>query len=355
MRFHLSDEQDMLCDSLRGILSRVASVAQCRAAVDGTSDFDAAAWRAVMDWGLGGLVLDEADGGSGASLLNAALAMELIGEFAAPGPYLGQLLAGVALSACNDAALKAPWLDGIAAGTMIASVAPTGGWMPDSWTAQVADGKLTGDAAFVLGASHAALFLVGTRGGKLAIVDATAPGIAITAVESSDRTRRLHHVGFNQAPCQLLVDNDIAPRMSNAALVLLAADALGGASKALSLSVDYAKIREQFGVPIGSFQAVKHQLATMALQVEPSRALCWYAAHAFDHRQADMPRTAALAKAHLAECFTAVTRAAIQIHGGIGYTWEHEMQIYFRRALFDHAYFGAPSLHRERSAVLAGW
>lgn len=355
MRFHLSDEQDMLCDSLRGTLLRVASVERCRAAVDGDSDFDAAAWRAVMDWGLGGLILDEQDGGSGASLLNAALAMELIGACAAPGPYLGQMMASVALASCNDASLKGKWLADIAAGTLIATVSFTGDWMPDTWTAEITQGRVTGACGYVLGADRADIFIVGGRGGKLALVEATAPGIHVTALQSADRTRRLHHVTFDQTPCHLIGEQDSAMRMIDAGLILLSADALGGAGKALAMAVDYAKTREQFGVPIGSFQAIKHQLANMALLVEPSRALCWYAAHAFDQHQSDQHRTAALTKAHLADHYTAVTRAAIQIHGGIGYTWEHEMQIYFRRALFDHAYLGLPSRHRERAAVLAGW
>jgi alkylation response protein AidB-like acyl-CoA dehydrogenase len=355
MRFHLSDEQEMLCDSLRGTLSRVAPVEHCRSAVDGESDFDTDAWRAVMEWGLGSLLVSEEDGGSGACLLNTALAMELLGECAAPGPYLGHMLASLALTRCGDAALKAQWLPSIAAGTTIATVATTGDWMPDTWSAEIAQGRVTGTSAYVLGAGHADIFIVGTVGRTLALVEADAPGISIMAVETSDRTRRLYHVAFDQTPCHVIGGHYSAQRMSDAGLILLSSDALGGANKALAMSVEYAKIREQFGVPIGSFQAVKHQLASMALLVEPARALCWYAAHAFDQNQSDQHRTAALAKAHLADRFTAVTRAAIQIHGGIGYTWEHEMQIYFRRALFDHAYLGLPSLHRERAAVLAGW
>src|SRR6202012_4997780 len=144
-------------------------------------------------------------------------------------------------------------------------------------------------------------------------------------------------------------------RVLDAALVFLAADALGGAEQCLSMAVDYAKTREQFGVVIGQFQALKHQLANMALEVEPSRALVWYAAYAWDSQLPDTSRSAALTKAHLADRFVSVARAAVQAHGGIGYTWEYDLQLWFKRSLFDRAYLGAPSLHRERAAAMAGW
>jgi alkylation response protein AidB-like acyl-CoA dehydrogenase len=137
--------------------------------------------------------------------------------------------------------------------------------------------------------------------------------------------------------------------------VLLAADALGGATRCVESSVAYAKTREQFGVPIGHFQALKHQLANMALEVEPSRALVWFAAHAFDALPGDAPRAAALAKAHLGDVYAQVARDTVEAHGGIGFTWECDVQIWFKRALFDRAFCGTPAEHRERAARLAGW
>ena len=121
------------------------------------------------------------------------------------------------------------------------------------------------------------------------------------------------------------------------------------------MSVEYAKTREQFGVTIGHFQALKHQLANMALEVEPARALYWYAAHAFDREPAEAERAAALAKAHLTDVYMQVARDAVEAHGGIGFTWECDVQIWFKRALFDRAFCGAPDVHRERAAQLAGW
>jgi alkylation response protein AidB-like acyl-CoA dehydrogenase len=141
----------------------------------------------------------------------------------------------------------------------------------------------------------------------------------------------------------------------DAALVLLAADAFGGASRLVEASVEYARTREQFGVVIGQFQALKHQLADMALEVEPARGLYWYAAHAFDHVPEEAERSAALAKAHVTDVFMQVARDAVEAHGGLGFTWECDVQIWFKRAMFDRAFLGSPSLHRERAATLAGW
>ena len=143
--------------------------------------------------------------------------------------------------------------------------------------------------------------------------------------------------------------------MRDAALVLLAADAFGGATRLVEMSVEYAKTREQFGVTIGHFQALKHQLANMAVDVEPARGLYWYAAHAQDHVPDQAERSAAIAKAHITDRYLQVARDAVEAHGGIGFTWECDVQIWFKRAMFDRAYLGSPALHRERSAQLAGW
>ena len=121
------------------------------------------------------------------------------------------------------------------------------------------------------------------------------------------------------------------------------------------MCVKYAKTREQFGVTIGHFQALKHQLANMALEIEPARALYWYAAHAFDHIPKQAPRSAALAKAHLSERAMQIARDSVEAHGGIGFTWECDVQLWFKRVMFDRAFLGTPSIHRERAAKLAGW
>jgi alkylation response protein AidB-like acyl-CoA dehydrogenase len=248
------------------------------------------------------------------------------------------------------------WLPKLATGEVVATAALGGDGQPASWTAEVADGKLSGEVRFVLGADKAEVFVVGTAGGGLALVE-SGPWVAHQANSGSDLTRRLWTVRFEQAPATVIAGpNDPSARLiADAALLFLAADALGGAEQCLSMSVEYAKSREQFGVIIGQFQALKHQLANMALEVEPARALVWYAAYALQNQLPDASRAAAHAKAHLADRFTSITRAATQAHGGIGYTWAYDLQIWFRRSLFDRAYLGLPSLHRERIAEMSGW
>ncbi len=356
MRFHPSEEQLAIQDTLRGALADSLPPDRLHALVDGEADFDRASWEALMALGLGGLTLSEAQGGSGLGLLDLAMAIEVLGQGAAAGPILQHALVALAIDRSDDEAAKAKWLAKLASGAAVATVALGGDWLPQSWTATLEGAVLSGTAGFVPGAGAAQLFLVGVAGGGLALVEA-GPWVGVEPSPSSDRSRRVSKVTFSAAPAiALYAPGEVgAVRIFDAALVLVAADALGGAQYCVDLSVAYAKTREQFGQPIGRFQALKHQLATMALEVEPARALLWYAAYAWDAGLPDAPRAAALAKAHIADRFVSVARAAVAAHGGIGYTWEYGLNIWFRRALFDRAYLGAPSLHRARAADLAGW
>ena len=205
-------------------------------------------------------------------------------------------------------------------------------------------------------ASSADVLVVGLGGGGLAVVESGAAGLSFEKLPGADRTRRIERVSFDATPCEVLPGGaDASGRLRDVGLVLLAADAFGGASRCIDMAVEYAKTREQFGVTIGHFQALKHQLANMAVEIEPARGLYWYAAHAMDHVADESERSAALAKAHLTERFMQVARDTVEAHGGIGFTWECDVQIWFKRAMFDRAFLGTPSVHRERAAVLAGW
>jgi alkylation response protein AidB-like acyl-CoA dehydrogenase len=198
--------------------------------------------------------------------------------------------------------------------------------------------------------------VVGTRGGGLALVESRASGVALAPIDGLDRTRPLASVRFSAAAGDVLPGGVAAAgRVRDAGLVLLAADAFGAAEKLLEMTLAFARTREQFGQPIAQFQAVKHQLADLATEVEPMRALVWYAAHAQDHVRDDAARSAAIAKAHITDRAVDVARAAVELHGGIGFTWECDLQIWMKRALFDRALLGPPSTHRERQAALGGW
>jgi len=335
MRFHLSAEQTAIQDAVSGTLKNVWGMERLHRFADSDADFDAETWRALMALGLGAIALPEQEGGAGLGLLDAALVCELAGAAAAPGPLIGQMLTGLAISMSDNAAAKA-LLPGVASGDLIATLA------------------LDGD--LVQSARAASLFLTQNARGALSVVQA-GDGVVIEPVSSTDRSRPVSRVRFEGAETiEILAAGDArVERLRDAALVLIAADALGGAQHCTDLSVGYAKERIQFGQPIGRFQALKHQLAHMALEVEPARALVWYAAHAWDAKLPDAARAAAMAKAHLCDVYTRVTRAAIAAHGGIGYTWEYGLNYWFRRAIADRVWMGAPGQHRARAAELAGW
>jgi alkylation response protein AidB-like acyl-CoA dehydrogenase len=269
-------------------------------------------------------------------LLDAALACEVAGEAAAAGPLIGQLLTVAAVSRSKHDAAKAH-LAGLEAGTTVAALA-------------------LGDSPYAQCASAAQFFLSGTRDGPLLLVEA-GQGVSIEAVQSTDRSRPISKVSFEGVTAHELfpAGDPMVGKIHDAALTLIAADSLGGAQHCTDISVAYAKEREQFGQPIGQFQGLKHQLAHMALDVEPARAQVWYAAYAHDAALPDAERAAAMAKAHLCDVYVRTTRAAIAAHGGIGYTWEYGLNYWFRRAAFNRAWLGSPSHHRARAADLAEW
>ncbi|MBM4335897.1 MAG: acyl-CoA dehydrogenase [Deltaproteobacteria bacterium] len=358
MNFDLSEEQEMLQATVGQFAADQCPPTRRRAIFDGPDGHDTELWQGLLELGLGAIAVPEEYGGAGLELLDLALVAEVLGAGAVPGPFLGHSLAGLAILYAGSDAQKKTWLPKLAAGDLLGTVAfaeGDGRWQPDEWTMN-SGATIDGSKAHVPFGEHADLFVVGTRGGGLALCERGARGLSLEPLRGIDRTRRISSLRLSGTPCDVLPGGPAAAgRVRDAALVMLAADAFGGAATLLDLSVEYAKTRQQFGVTIGSFQALKHQLASMAVEVEPARALYWYAAHAFDRIPEESERSAALAKAHLTQVYTQVARDAVEAHGGIGFTWESDVQIYFKRALFDRAFLGTPVVHRERAAVLAGW
>jgi alkylation response protein AidB-like acyl-CoA dehydrogenase len=358
VNFELSEEQQLLQQTVRQFLDNECPATHVRALFEGETGFDPALWKGMVEMGLAGLHLPDAVGGAGLEMIDLAVVSESIGWGGAPGPFLGHALAGLAILLGGSDEQKKSWLPRLAAGDALATVAfgEAGGlWQPEEW-ALAAGRKLSGAKLNVPFASLADVFVVGVAGGGLALVEKAAGGIEIRSMEGVDRGRRIDRVSFDGTPAEALAKGaEASPRVRDAGLVLLAADAFGAASRLLDMCVKYAKTREQFGVTIGHFQALKHQLANMALEIEPARALYWYAAHAFDHIQGQAPRSAALAKAHLTDRAMQLARDSVEAHGGIGFTWECDVQLWFKRIMFDRAFLGIPSVHRERAAKLAGW
>lgn len=352
MNFHLSDEQVALQDAVRRYARERLEGGQRRTAFEGEDGFDADFWRGLMNLGVGAVAVGQAHGGLGLGLVDLALVAEMLGHEAAPGPFLGHVLAARAIEAAGSPQQKAHWLPRLASGEIIGTVAlgePGDRWAPDEWEVALHEGVLRGTKSPVPYAALAQVMVVGTRGGGLALVEPRASVVACRALDGVDRTRRLDEVRFERAAAEPLA---LGPHGAGAALldeacVLLAADAFGGATRCLQMTVDYVKMRTQFGRAVGSFQSVKHRLANMASEVEPARGLYWYAALAQDVRQPDRSRVASLAKAHLAERFSQAARTAVELHGGIGFTWEYDLQIWVKRSMFDFAFAATPACHRR--------
>ena len=356
MDFSLTPEQELLQETVRGFVANECPPQQVRKIFDGEKQHAPALWKGLVEMGVAGLVVPEPHGGAGLELLELALVAEELGRGAVPVPFLGHALATLALVHGGSPAQQAKWLPRLAAGETRATVAladPGGRWLPDEWSGEPRGGSLSARKEFVLEAEDAELFVVGAAGGALALVQA-GRGVRVTPAPTLDRGRPLATLDLEGAPAEALAAG-VAARVFDAACVLLAADAFGAAHQLVRTSAAYVMTRQQFGQPLAQFQAVKHQLANMALDIDPTRGLWWYAAHAFDHARADAPRAAALAKAHITERAQQVARDAVEAHGGIGFTWESDVQIWFKRLMFDRLWLGTPELHRERFARLEGW
>ncbi|MGH7787387.1 MAG: acyl-CoA dehydrogenase family protein [Candidatus Binatia bacterium] len=362
MDFGLSEDQLLLKDTIKRFLTEQCPTTRVRQVMEDDGEGDKRLWAQLAELGVAGVVVPAEHGGLERELLDLALVAEELGYAAAPGPFLGSSMATIALSQGGDAALQARWLPAIASGEAIATVAwaeEGSEWAPERLQTRATGGTLNGRKLMVPNAQIADLLIVAGRdadGAGLWLVERGAPGLGIEAMTVNDLTRRLDVVTFSDTPAVHLPGGaTAAPRALDAGLVLVAADAYGGARRCLEMSAAYALTREQFGQPIGAFQAVKHQLANMAADLEPSLALVWYSAHAFDRIQEESTRHAAIVKAHMSDLYDRIARDATELHGGIGFTWEFDLHLWFRRALFDRSFLGEANWHRARAADLAGW
>lgn len=361
MDFGLSEDQQLLKSTIARYLTERCPTERVREIMDGETGHDEALWADLAGLGVFALAVPTEYGGLGSELLDVALVAEELGRAATPGPFLGVAMATVALAGADAPDVHSGWLERIATGEAVVTTGlgeEQSRWDPSSLQASVEDDRLTGCKAMVPYASVADAIVVAARdadGPALWLVERGAAGMGISALKGNDLTRRLDRVTLENVQARRLGGSALVERVLDAGLVLLAADAFGGAEKCLRMTRDYSLQREQFGQPIGAFQSYKHQLADMATEIEPSMSLYWYAAHAFDRIPEQASRHAALAKAHLGELFNEVAFRCTELHGGIGFTWEYDLQLWFRRALFDKAYLGEAALHRERAARMASW
>jgi alkylation response protein AidB-like acyl-CoA dehydrogenase len=374
MMFGVSAEQQELRASVRRFVADRAPLPRVRELMDSDDGIDQGVWdQAGAQLGLQGIAIPEEYGGSGFSFAEQAIVLEEFGAGLYGGPYLASaVLAATALLVITDEGARQHLLPGIASGETIATLAFTeddGSWDPAATRlAAVKHGDdlvdgwvLDGHKSFVLDGHQADLILVVavTDGGlSLFAVNAGATGLTATALPALDQTRNLARLEFASVAAQLIgVPGDAAAvleRTLDVAAIALAAEQLGGAQRALDMAVGYAKVRHQFGRPIGSFQAIKHRCADLLLEVESLRSAVAYAASAVADDSSEIPVVASLVKAYASEVYFHVAAENIQIHGGIGFTWEHDAHLYFKRAKSSELFLGDGSYHRERLAQRIG-
>jgi alkylation response protein AidB-like acyl-CoA dehydrogenase len=363
-------EQEELRASVRRFLAARAPVTAVRELMETADGVDAGVWRqAGEQLGLQGIAIPEEYGGAGFSFAEQAIVLEELGAALYGGAYLASaVLAATALLASPDTGARKRYLPGIASGETIATLAFTeedGSWEPDAIrlaATSSADGwRLDGRKSFVLEGHTAQLILVVARSGEglsLFAVPADASGLARTALPTLDQTRKLARLDFAAVPATLLGSAGdgaaVLGRVLDVAAIAQAAEQLGGAQRALDMAVEYAKMRYQFGRPIGSFQAIKHRCADLLMEVESLRSAVQYAAAAVAEDSAEVPVVAALVKAYASDVFFHVTAENVQIHGGIGFTWEHDAHLYLKRAKASELFLGDASYHREHLATRIG-
>ena len=358
MHFGLSEEQELLQETVRSYADGECPADKLRQLFDEASGFDAALWGGLAEIGIAGLAVPEEQGGAGMEWLDLALVGEILGSAGLPVPILGHALACRAIELGGSAEQKEKWLPSLAAGETIGGVAfcEDGDlWEPEDWKTSFDAGRVSGRKKHATDVNEASLFVVGVAGGGLAVVEKSAAGVKVEPVSSIDHTRQVGDLVLDGAAAEAIGDIEVARRVRDAGNVLLAADAFGAAEKLVQITTEYAKTRQQFGQEIAQFQSVKHQLAEMATQLECSRGVFWYAGHAIDHLPGESMRQAALAKAHITDIASWIAREAVELHGGLGFTWECDVHIHMKRIMFDRSYFGTPELHRRRIATQEGW
>ena len=370
MNFAFSPEQEEFRQSLRRFLADKSPAAEVRRLMETDTGYDPQVWKQLADQlGLQGLAIPEEFGGAGATAVELGIAFEEMGRALLCAPFFSTVgLAAQALLAVGDDEAKREYLPRIADGSLLATVAvtePDGRWeLAAVRTSAAADSatpgafRLDGTKMFVVDGHIAQLLLVVARtdgGLGLFAVDASDAGVVRTLLPTLDMTRKLARVELNGVPARLVSGpGDATAALSRAldlALVALTAEQVGGAQRCLDMAVDYAKIRMQFGRPIGSFQAIKHKCAEMLIEVESAKSAAY---HAAGSTADELGVAAAIAKAYCSEAYFQVAAETIQVHGGIGFTWEHDAHLYFRRAKSSQLFLGDENYHRERFAALTG-
>ncbi|HVJ97021.1 MAG TPA: acyl-CoA dehydrogenase family protein [Acidimicrobiia bacterium] len=376
MNFAFSEEQDELRRTVRQFLEAKSPETEVRRLMETENGYDESVWKQMgQELGLQGLAIPEAYGGQGFTFIELGIVLEEMGRVLLCAPYFSSaVLAANAILNAGTEDQKQELLPGIAAGDTIATLAftePSGKWDAAGITMEAAENvggefTLTGEKMFVIDGFTADLIVVvariagtsGTDGITFFTVRGDADGLTRTALSTMDMTRKQAKLEFNNVVATPLGSTSggfaAFSKTLDQAAVALANEMMGGAQKVLEQSVEYAKVRVQFGRPIGSFQAIKHKCADMLLEVESGKSAAYYASWAAAEDNEELPVVAALSKAYCSEAYFHATAENIQIHGGIGFTWEHPAHLYFKRAKSSEIYLGDPTYHRELLAQRIG-
>ena len=369
MNFAFSEEQEQLREFVRSFLDDKSAEEAVREQMATEQGYDEAVWSQMAEqMGLQALIIPEEFGGQGYGYVELIIVLEEMGRALLCAPYFSSVvLAANALIHSGDDDAKGELLPQIAGGT-VATVAFTeenGKWDESGITMQATasgDGHtLDGTKMYVLDGATADIIIVAARtaaGVSLFQVATDAPGLTRTSLSTMDQTRKQAKLDFADTPAKLIGTDGggwaVLSQMLDLAAVALAAEQVGGAQMCLDMAVEYAKVRVQFGRPIGSFQAIKHKCADMLLEVESAKSAAYYAGWCAAELNDELASTASLAKAYCSEAYFHAAAENIQIHGGIGFTWEHPAHLYFKRAKSSELLFGDPTYHREQLAQRIG-
>ncbi len=355
MQFGLSESQEILRDSTRKFFAGECPSAEVRRLMETETAFDASLWSKLAEQGYTGIIFPEEFGGVGLGKVELILLMEEAGRALLPGPFFSTVaLAGPVIDALGTAAQKKKYLEPICSGQARSTVAfleAGASWEPADIELISVNGKLTGEKRFVPDAAVADSIIIAARNGVF-LVDPKAAGIKISPMAGMDLTRKLYVVKLNNTPAEKLGDLANLSTAIDVATAALVAEMVGGMQRTLDLTVEYAKTRKQFGKPIGIFQAVQHQCADMYLETESSRSAAYYAAWALQENAPDAAAAVSIAKMYASDASRSVGNRGIQIHGGMGFTWENDLNLYYRRAKASETAFGDATFHRERIARL---
>ncbi len=367
-RFSFSDDQEELRQAVRRFLEDKSPEAEVRRLMETPTGYDPEVWAQLsQELGLAAVHIPEEYGGQGYGFAELGIVLEEMGRVLLCAPYFASAVlgAGAILNAATETRKK-ELLPGIVSGETIATLAvaePSGRWDAEGVALEAtSDGdgfRLDGCKSFVLDGHTADLIVVvarspgssGSDGISFFTIAGDASGVERRLLETIDATRKLARLEFSGARAELLGELGAGcaalARTLDQAAIALANEMVGGAQKVLETAVEYAKTRVQFGRPIGSFQAIKHKCADMLLQIEHAKSAAYYAAAAAAEDEEELPMLAALAKSLASDAFRAAATENIQIHGGVGFTWEHDAHLYFKRAKGSEVFLGSPAHHRE--------